>query len=61
MEKKLLFDYLVKLQVELASIDTFCNDLPNNDRKEAIYIALQNIEDIIRNIEQNIIYKKEVF
>lgn len=37
MKKKLLFDYLVELQVELASIDTFCNDLPNNDRKEAIY------------------------
>lgn len=59
--KQILFDYLVELQVELASIDTFCNDLPNNDNKEAIYIALKNIENIIRDIEQDIIYKKEVF
>lgn len=59
MEKDILFDYLVKLQMELAGIDTFCNDMIENEKKDAIYISLQNIQNIIYNIEQTFIYKKK--
>lgn len=51
MEKEEINNFLDKLQTELFGIDTFCNDLLVEDKKQAIYISLKNIQNIILELE----------